>query len=39
MLVQGIRMEDIGPAEFGRIVAADLARWADVITRSGIQPS
>ncbi len=34
----GIFMEDIGPAEFRRIVAADLARWADVITRSNIQP-
>jgi tripartite-type tricarboxylate transporter receptor subunit TctC len=34
----GIYMEDIGPAAFRRIVIADLERWADVITRSGIQP-
>jgi tripartite-type tricarboxylate transporter receptor subunit TctC len=34
----GIYMEDIGPDAFRAIVAADLARWADVITRAGIQP-
>jgi tripartite-type tricarboxylate transporter receptor subunit TctC len=34
----GIHMEDIGPAAFHGIVAADLERWADVITRASIQP-
>jgi len=34
----GIYMEDIGPDAFRAIVATDLARWADVITRADIRP-
>jgi tripartite-type tricarboxylate transporter receptor subunit TctC len=35
---QGMKAVASEPAEFGKVLAADLARWTDVIKQAGIEP-